>query len=127
VGIDEGCIGTCRPGRAVSGRGFGGETWANRSLQWFPDGQLTVDLDGFSPCELRNPADVRVGFRAAQGVDHDRSPADLDVRVAFYRTHATDQRLLILPTTPVPTRSSPCCLVAPPAPFWSPAASSSCP
>ncbi|MFD6067261.1 tetratricopeptide repeat protein [Amycolatopsis lurida] len=71
-------------------------TWAHRNLHRFPDGQLAVDLRGFSPSEPRHAADVLADFLAALGVDRDHQPTDLDARVALYRTHTTNKRMLIL-------------------------------
>ncbi|GAA2978525.1 NB-ARC domain-containing protein [Actinokineospora diospyrosa] len=70
--------------------------WAHRNLAHFPDGQLAVDLRGFSPGEPRDAADVLGDFLAALGVDRDHHPADLDARAALYRTHTTGKRKLIL-------------------------------
>lgn len=71
-------------------------TWAHRNLDRFPDGQLAVNLRGFSPGEPRHAVDVLADFLAALGVDRDRQPPDLDARVALYRTHTTGKRMLIL-------------------------------
>ncbi|WP_433264776.1 ATP-binding protein [Actinosynnema sp. CS-041913] len=86
---------------AIGGTGGIGKTWlaltwAHRNLHRFPDGQLAVDLRGFSPGEPRHPADVLADFLAALGVDRDHQPTDLDARVALYRTHTTGKRMLIL-------------------------------
>jgi tetratricopeptide (TPR) repeat protein len=86
---------------AIGGTGGIGKTWlaltwAHRNLHRFPDGQLAVDLRGFSPGEPRHPTDVLADFLAALGVDRDQQPADLDARIALYRTHTTGKRLLIL-------------------------------
>jgi tetratricopeptide (TPR) repeat protein len=86
---------------AIGGTGGIGKTWlaltwAHRNLDRFPDGQLSVDLRGFSPGEPRPAVDVLADFLAALGVDRDRQPSDLDARVALYRTHTAGKRLLIL-------------------------------
>ncbi|WP_331763507.1 tetratricopeptide repeat protein [Streptomyces anthocyanicus] len=86
---------------AIGGTGGIGKTWlaltwANRNVHHFSDGQLSVDLRGFSPGEPRHPVDVLADFLAALGVDRDQQPADLDARVALYRTHTTGKRMLIL-------------------------------
>ncbi|MBM7773882.1 tetratricopeptide (TPR) repeat protein [Actinokineospora baliensis] len=86
---------------AIGGTGGIGKTWlalawAHRTLHRFPDGQLAVDLRGFSPGEPRHAVDVLGDFLAALGVPRDQHPADLDARVALYRTHTSGKRMLIL-------------------------------
>lgn len=86
---------------AIGGTGGIGKTWlalawAHRNLHRFPDGQLAVDLHGFSPGPPREAVDVLADFLAALGVDRDHQPQDLDARVALYRTHTAGKRLLIL-------------------------------
>ncbi|MFI9388950.1 NB-ARC domain-containing protein [Kutzneria sp. NPDC052558] len=86
---------------AIGGAGGIGKTWlaltwAHHNLDRFPNGQLSVDLRGFSPGEPRHPTDVLADFLAALGVDRDHQPTDLDARVALYRTHTAGKRLLIL-------------------------------
>jgi tetratricopeptide (TPR) repeat protein len=86
---------------AIGGTGGIGKTWlaltwAHRYLHRFPDGQLAVDLRGFSPGDPRAAADVLAEFLAALGVDRDHQPTDPDARAALYRTRTTGKRLLIL-------------------------------
>ncbi len=86
---------------AIGGTGGIGKTWlaltwANRNLDRFPDGQLSVDLCGFSSGEPRHPADVLADFLAALGVDRNHQPTAPDARAALYRTHTAGKRLLIL-------------------------------
>ncbi|MDX8148704.1 BTAD domain-containing putative transcriptional regulator [Lentzea sp. BCCO 10_0061] len=70
--------------------------WAHRNLHRFPDGQLWVDLRGFSPGEPKQAADVLADFLAALGVDRDHQPQDPDARAALYRTHTAGKRMLLL-------------------------------
>lgn len=86
---------------AIGGTGGIGKTWlaltwAHRNLHRFPDGQLSVDLRGFSPAQPRAAIDVLADFLAALGVDRDHQPQGLDARVALYRTRTTGKRMLIL-------------------------------
>ncbi|MGH3875426.1 MAG: BTAD domain-containing putative transcriptional regulator [Actinophytocola sp.] len=72
-------------------------TWGHRNLARFADGQLFVDLRGFSPTEQpAHPVDVLGGFLAALGIDRDRQPADLDGRAELYRSLVADKRMLVV-------------------------------
>jgi DNA-binding SARP family transcriptional activator/Tfp pilus assembly protein PilF len=87
---------------ATSGTGGIGKTWL--SLQWahqyadrFPDGQLFVDLRGFSPeAHPVDPATAIRGFLDALGVDAEDLPATMDAQAALWRTLANDKRLLVV-------------------------------
>jgi tetratricopeptide (TPR) repeat protein len=87
---------------AIGGTGGIGKTWlaltwANRNLHRFPDGQLFVDLHGFSPTgRPAHPADVLSGFLDALGVDRDRQPKDPDRRADLYRTLVANRQMLIV-------------------------------
>ncbi|RKT52930.1 AfsR/SARP family transcriptional regulator [Saccharothrix australiensis] len=87
---------------AIGGAGGLGKTWlalawANRRLDRFPDGQLFVDLRGFSPTGRPVTPDEAVrGFLDALGVEPGRLPADPDARAARYRSLVADRRMLIV-------------------------------
>ncbi|MEU7786240.1 NB-ARC domain-containing protein [Amycolatopsis sp. NPDC049159] len=84
---------------AVVGSGGVGKTWL--AVQWahthghrFPDGQMFVDLRGFSPDRPMAPAAAVRGFLDALGaVD---IPPDPHAQVALYRSLTADKRLLVV-------------------------------
>ncbi|MEU0878161.1 tetratricopeptide repeat protein [Lentzea sp. NPDC005914] len=87
---------------ALAGTGGIGKTWlvlhwAHAHLDRFPDGQLFVDLRGFSPAgqPMETPAAVR-GFLDGLDIDPTRIPTDLHAQAALYRSLVAGRRMLIV-------------------------------
>ncbi|MEV7969221.1 tetratricopeptide repeat protein [Sphaerisporangium sp. NPDC088356] len=70
--------------------------WSRRVADSFPDGQLYVDLRGFSQHATVDPAEVIRGFLDALGVPPDGIPPGFAAQVALYRSRSTGRRLLVV-------------------------------
>ena len=71
--------------------------WAHRVRDRFPDGQLYVDLRGYTPGSTPMTAHQALGrFLRALGTDHDHVPADTEEAAAAFRSLVAGRRLLIL-------------------------------
>ncbi|GAA1357606.1 hypothetical protein GCM10009660_60260 [Catellatospora bangladeshensis] len=87
---------------ALAGPGGIGKTWlalewAHRNLDRFPDGQLFVDLQGFSPAGRPvEPAVAVRGFLEALDVAPARIPAAPDAQATLFRSLVADKKMLIV-------------------------------
>jgi len=87
---------------AITGAGGIGKTsialhWAHQHVDEFPDGQLFVDLRGFTPGEEPlTPAAAIRGLLAGLGVGPERVPLELDAQIGLYRSKVADKRMLVV-------------------------------
>lgn len=65
-------------------------------MEYFPDGQLYLDLQGHSPAGPVRPVEVLGRFIRALGVPPDAVPTGLAERAALFRSMAAERRLLIV-------------------------------
>lgn len=71
--------------------------WSRTHIDQFPDGQLYVDLRGFSPSGSPvTPQQAVRGFLDAFQVPAEKIPIGLDEQAALYRTLVEDRRLVIM-------------------------------
>jgi DNA-binding SARP family transcriptional activator/transcriptional regulator with XRE-family HTH domain len=71
--------------------------WAHQVVSQFPDGQLFMDLRGFSPSGLPvAPTDVLCGFLTALGVPAARIPPCVAEQAALFRSLLAGRRMLIV-------------------------------
>jgi tetratricopeptide (TPR) repeat protein/transcriptional regulator with XRE-family HTH domain len=97
----SGAEATGLPIAAICGGGGVGKTalavhWAHRRASDFPDGQLYIDLRGFSSREPVAVVDALARFLTALGVDPSRVPCGVDERASRYRTLLAGRRMLVV-------------------------------
>jgi tetratricopeptide (TPR) repeat protein/DNA-binding XRE family transcriptional regulator len=70
--------------------------WAHRAAEWFPDGQLYVNLRGYDPDQPLTASDALARFLRALGVAGQDIPAQESERAARYRTLLAGRRVLVV-------------------------------
>jgi DNA-binding SARP family transcriptional activator len=70
--------------------------WAHRVRDRFPDGQLYVNLRGYSPAAPLAPVEALAQFLRALGVPAEQVPAEVEEAAGLYRTRLADKRLLVV-------------------------------
>ncbi|HEY3002395.1 MAG TPA: BTAD domain-containing putative transcriptional regulator, partial [Kribbellaceae bacterium] len=70
--------------------------WARAVRDRFPDGQLYVDLRGYSADRSVTPAEALAGFLRALGVPGDQLPPDEAQRTGLYRSLLAERRVLVV-------------------------------
>ncbi|MFC4535605.1 AfsR/SARP family transcriptional regulator [Sphaerisporangium dianthi] len=86
---------------AITGTGGVGKTalavrWAHHVEAGFPDGQLYLNLRGYSSTTPVRPADALSGFLRALGMPPEQVPLDTAEAAARYRSLTAGRRLLVL-------------------------------
>lgn len=89
------------PVRVIAGTAGVGKTslavcWAHRAKEYFPDGQLYVNLRGYDPGAPLTAALVLERFLVALGVPAATVPTDVEDRAALYRTLLADKNMLVV-------------------------------
>ncbi|MFC0438728.1 BTAD domain-containing putative transcriptional regulator [Kutzneria buriramensis] len=89
------------PVLAIDGAAGMGKTalaihWGRRVASRFPDGQLFVNLRGYSPGPPLHPLSALSQFLRALGVPPDQLPLDVDEAAALYRSVLADRRVLVV-------------------------------
>ncbi|MEU5690872.1 BTAD domain-containing putative transcriptional regulator [Actinosynnema sp. NPDC020468] len=69
---------------------------AHKMRQFFPDGQLYVNLRGYAQGPPLSAVDVLPRFLRAQGVPPESVPLDQDEQEAMFRSRLTDQQVLLV-------------------------------
>jgi DNA-binding SARP family transcriptional activator len=86
---------------AIAGTAGVGKTafavrWAHRVREQFPDGQLYINLRGYSSGRPVRPIDVLGGFLRAFGVAPEAIPTEPEAAAALYRDMLAKKRVLVV-------------------------------
>jgi tetratricopeptide (TPR) repeat protein len=71
-------------------------TWGGRHADDYPDGQLYVDMRGFSPEAAVVPEEILGAFLRGLGVEPEHVPVELAEQVSLFRTVTAGKRLLVV-------------------------------
>jgi len=83
-------------GEAGVGKTSAAIHWSQARRDRFPEGQLYVDLSGYSPHPPLDPKEALEDLLRNLGVDGSTMPHSLDGRSAMFRTVLADRRLLLV-------------------------------
>ncbi|MQA93030.1 MAG: SARP family transcriptional regulator, partial [Gemmatimonas sp.] len=83
-------------GTAGVGKTAAALAWAHRRRTDFPDGQLFVDLRGFSDERPTEPIEALAAFLRSLGIDDEGMPPGLAERSALFRSLVAERRVLVL-------------------------------
>jgi DNA-binding SARP family transcriptional activator/Flp pilus assembly protein TadD len=70
--------------------------WAGQVRDQYPDGQLFVDLRGFSPSSPMTPEQALAALLGGMGITADRIPAGVEAASALWRTTLAGRRALVV-------------------------------
>jgi tetratricopeptide (TPR) repeat protein len=71
--------------------------WAHQRADWFPDGQLLVDLRGFDPAAAPlTPAEALSRLLEVLGVPAGRVPVSVEARAGMFRGQLAGRRALVI-------------------------------
>jgi tetratricopeptide (TPR) repeat protein len=92
---------TCAVISVITGIGGVGKTalaveWAHRVAPAFPDGQLHIDLHGWSDGSPTSPLEALAFLLRALGMPGEQIPIDVEAAAAAYRSTLAGRRLLVL-------------------------------
>jgi DNA-binding SARP family transcriptional activator len=90
--------------------------WAHRRHEWFPDGVLFAELNGYGPGRPVTAWTVLGVFLTSLGVQASALPDDLETRIALLRQHLADRKILVVldnafdsaHIVPILTATAPC-------------------